>query len=123
MNPRITIERRNGKSVRAITYRINGLAAVHLTQRMASAEDSEPKEPTISWLSATSTSDLAYSEAFQECLALACTLSAVWAAERPVTSKPTLFSQPEALSDQMGGNTLQCSVFEHTVRDGRANTD
>jgi hypothetical protein len=112
MNSRITIERRNGKSVRSVTYRIDGLVAVHLTQRLTSPDSNYPKKPTISWPSAAQTSDLTYTEAFQECLSLACTVAAEWAAEQPAPLQPALFRQPIPLPEKVGGNMrlLQCMI-------------
>ncbi len=104
MNPRVTIEPFRRQSIRSVTYRIDGLVAVHLTQRLTSAASKCPKQPTISWVSAAPTSDLTYIEAFQECLAFASTVAAEWAADAPASLQASLFCQPVALPDQMNGN-------------------
>lgn len=106
MDPRIKIERRHGKTCRSVIYRIDGLAVVHLTQRLTSAGGNSPLPPKIGWVSTAQPQDLSYTLAFTECLHLAISVSESWAAETPVSLEPIPLCQPEARPDQSGRNAL-----------------
>ena len=105
-NSRIKIEPYNGRTCRSVTYRIDGLVAVHLTQRLTTKQgDTSALSPKISWVSATQPRDLSYAKAFAECLTLAVTVSEGWAAES-AASQSILFCQPVASPDQVGRDAL-----------------
>lgn len=98
MNPRIKIEPSSRRTVRAVTYRIDGLAVVRLSQQLDPLTGSGTALPVISWLGGEPSPDLSYLTAFVGCLELAQVEMEAWKSD--TESVPSHLKKSVALSNQ-----------------------